>query len=196
METKVSGFLDPLTDDYSDSDNKVVETITRMAALDAQRTNFKDSVSVEAYHNRGFIKDGELIANYLKEGEQRNNITQLVVDNWASEHGSPVESKTGIITMYGEEGNIGLYILTAETTPGVEEIEQQLLKAISNYPENFNDKRVDIYVFAPFKDAVVGKILNNEYYEFRGRFEFIHTMRGWVLLQYHKAILLPVSKDK
>lgn len=29
-----------------------------------------------------------------------------------------------------------------------------------------------------------------------GRFEFIHTMRGWVLLQYHKAILLPLMKDE
>ncbi|MBD5265461.1 MAG: hypothetical protein HDS44_00640 [Bacteroides sp.] len=205
MDSKSKSYFDELDDDLNvdQQENTFHKMLDELNTAVTKQSNFEKSVSVEAYHNRGFIKEGELIANYLKKGEQLNNIAQLVVDNVVPNQSGQVET-TGVdtgygsITMYGKEHNIGVYILRTETTPGAEAVEQQLIELISNYPiqETFNDKKVDIYVFAPFKDSEICNIIGDKYYEFRGCFELIHTMRGWVLLQYHKAILLPVSKDK
>lgn len=193
MDPKEKSFLDCLDESNDSSKDEVVEQVTEIAIRAAQKRCFEESVSVETYHNRGFIKDGELIANFLREGEQRDNITQLVVDNWSPDYFRPIETNTGIITMYGEEGNIGIYLITAERALGVEEIEQQLLKAITNYPKNFNGEKVTIYVFASFKDSEIADIISGEYYEFRGCFEFIHAMRGWVLLNYHRTIIFDIA---
>ena len=159
MDNNGTGFFDGLTDDLSDNDKKVVEQKTRETALEAQRTNFKNSVSVDAYHNRGFIKEGELIARVLNKSELRDSIVHLIVDNTDAFSVRHAETNAGVIDVFGEAKNVGIYRLSSESISGMEDIEQLLLKAISNNSEKFGEKKVDIYVFAPFKDSEVCKIV-------------------------------------
>ena len=190
------GFLDKCTDDYADSSDKVVEMTDDVVTKMTKQSDFEKSVSVEAYHNRGFIKEGDLVNRFTKKGEQRDNLTKLIVSDWTSEYGHSVETKDYIIKVYGYDGNIGVCVLSSDQAIDAEKIEEQLLKIIDSNPKEFSNKEVSIYVFAPFKDTDVSDIVSGDYYEFKGCFEFVKAMRGWVLLKHHRAVHMPINQEK
>ncbi len=187
MDSKETDFFDSLEseDNVNEIQEKVIKSITNLAVTGEHRGCFEQSVSVEAYNKRGFIKDGDLIAKPK----------YLFFDDWTSDYANPVETKFGVLTTY-EEGDYGIYITTTEVIPGADEIEKQILKVITNNPNNFNTKKVTIYAFAPFKDSALKCILVGDYYEFKGCFEFVNTMRGWILQRYNRSTCLPFRQHE
>ena len=190
------GLLDECVDDYADSSDKVVEMIDDVVTKMTKQSNFEKSVSVEAYIDRGFIKDGDLVKRFTKESEPRDNLTKLIVDDWTPEYGHSVKTNDDIIKVYGYDGNIGVYGLSSDQVNGAEVIEEQLLKIITRNPKDFSNKEVSVYVFAPFTDSEVSDIVSGDYYEFKGCFEFVKAQHDWVLLKHHRAVHIPINQEK
>ncbi len=185
MDNKETGFFDKLEDDLAD--NTEVTPIQNDMKKE-MRNNFEQSFSANSYHKRGFIKDGELIAD--------PEALFIHPDLW--ELGNPVETEIGDLTLYNDVpfewaavGNdLGIYKVTAER-PTVEELEEHLLKALSDNAARFWVTNITIYAFAPFNDAAVNDVVVGDYYEFKGRFEFIKGTHGWERLRYNRAVRLP-----
>ena len=177
-ENKGSGFLDGLTDDYSDSDNKVGEMLEKIVG--ASFDNFQP----EVYHNRGFIKDGELVAN---------------PEEVLGVHGSHMSTSVDGVSMSICSEDCLVAIFTKETA----DIEKALLSVLSSsniYNEESRTTvgpQVPIYVFRPFDNkSACEVVLPNDLKEFIGKYTFIKTCRCWTLLNFNRAIALPVKRGE
>ena len=198
MDSKSKSYFDELDDDLNvdQQENTFHKMLDELNTAVTKQSNFEKSVSVEAYIDRGFIKEGDLVNRFTKKGEQRDNLTKLIVSDWTSEYGHSVKTNDYIIKVYGYDGNIGVYVLSSDQVNGAEVIEEQLLKIIDSNPKDFSNKEVSVYVFAPFTDSEVSDIVSGDYYEFKGCFEFVKAQHDWVLLKHHRAVHMPINQEK
>ena len=147
--------------------------------------NFFDSVSHQSYAKRGFIKDGELLmADPSPVFGLRSHCCPVSMDIF-----DIGESEGNYIAYMSNEEN---YLLSVEDT------EKHLL-IVLNENETFCDKNtVAFYIFAPFSEETNDEYIpshKNECYEFRGRYEFINTVRGWVLYKFDRVVHIDPPTD-
>lgn len=153
--------------------NRLCEDFEKLSGIPSTYFN------TEVYRKRGFIKDGELVTN---------------AEEVLGVHGSPLPTYTDGVSMSICSEECLIAILSKQV-----DIEKTLLYVLSSslyYNEKSHTKigtQLPIYVFRPFDnktscDVNLPKNLN----EFLGEYTFINTCRGWKLLNFHRAIAIPV----
>ena len=178
MDNQGTGFFDKLEDDLSESDNKVVEKDSKASGEPA------DYIKPEVYHNRGFIKDGELVDNAEKV---------------IGVHGSPLSTYIDDVSMRICSEDCLVAIVTKEPA----DIEKTLLSVLASSKHFDQESRTSIgeqlpiYVFRPFDNKkACGVNLPNNLKVFMGEYTFIKTLRGWTLLNFNRAIAVPVKEGE
>ncbi|MDE6339669.1 MAG: hypothetical protein K2K97_07785 [Muribaculaceae bacterium] len=170
-------FFDNIEDDiYKDEDH--TSSLRRISEIATKRFTY-----LKPYSERGYIKDGELVEN-----------PQEVL----GVSGSPLSTYVDGIscTSCGEDHVIVL--LTNVTL----DVEKTLLSLLSS-SEQYNDVRtnnkigaiIPVYVFRPFDKKTTCEVdFPDDLNEFMGKYVFVWTLRGWTLLNFSRAIIVPVTK--
>ena len=177
-ENKGAGFLDGLTDDDSNSDNNVGEMLEKMAGVSF------DNFQLEVYHNRGFIKDGDLVAN----AEEVLGVHGNTLRTYVEEVSMSICSEDCLVAIFNKESA---------------DIEKTLLSVLTS-SKYFNEEsrteigeQCPIYVFRLFDNKSACEVsLPKDLKEFMGEYTFIKTFRDWTLLNFNRVIALPVKKGE
>lgn len=168
-----TGFWDDLEDPEESVANEKEQRLFEKS-IGISYTCFKP----EVYRVRGFIKDGELVTN---------------AEDVLGVYGSPLPISTDGVSI----SVCGVECLIAILSKQVD-IEETLLDVLSSseYKENSYTEigtQLPIYVFRPFDNKTSCDVnLPKDLNEFIGEYTFINTCRGWALLNFNRAIAIPV----
>lgn len=133
---------------------------------ETREENFVKSLSAEAYHSRGFIKEGELV----------QSATELLGLDDSADFKQVDEMNISIFP------NEDIYIVgyaAGDEELTREEIENQVLEFVK---QECRWGKVTVLAFREFREDEISPIHENKCVEFKGKYEFVKAKNGWVTL--------------